>query len=73
MIEFLNLRHINGYPTPISILGIASNARTRAAVNTYSGRTFIFYDTYCMEIDECQFIAKSYGFFSKDFPVSDQA
>lgn len=69
MIKFPSLMLVSGYPKQISTLGITSNARIHTAVNTYTGQTFIFYnDIYYMELDECQFVAKSYGMISRKFP-----
>lgn len=69
MYEFPSLQLVNGYPAPNYYLGIPQDGIIHGVVNTYSGRTFIFYnDMYFIELDECKFHTKDRGLISKVFP-----
>jgi hypothetical protein len=57
-------RIINGYPEPVSQLGLPQTLR----YTRHSGRTSVFYnDAYYMTIDECEFMAK-YELTIRRFP-----
>ena len=69
MINFPSLSLVSGYPKHISELGIGRGNTINAVVNTYTGKTFLFYNNnYYTEIDECLMKAKNYGLISKLFP-----
>lgn len=69
MINFPSLNLISGYPKYISELGISRGNTINGVVNTYTGRTFLFYnDNYYLEINDCFMTPKYYGLISKSFP-----
>lgn len=69
MYNFPSLTLVSGYPIPVYSLGLPQNVKIHAIVNTYSGRTFVFYDDmYYIELDECKFYTKDRGLISKAFP-----
>ncbi|KAK9878321.1 hypothetical protein WA026_021336 [Henosepilachna vigintioctopunctata] len=50
-------------------IDIPGNSKINGVVNTYSGKTYIFYENnYCMELDECTLKGKSVKFISEIFP-----
>jgi hypothetical protein len=69
MMAFLSLRLVIDYPKHITAMGIRQRIKFNAVVNSYTGKSFSFYnDNYYMEIDECTMKAKNYGMISKSFP-----
>ncbi|XP_049813823.1 collagenase 3-like [Schistocerca nitens] len=68
MIHLHTLQLISGYPKPLSSTGLRNNFKLNGIVNTYSGRTFIFFnDFFYAEIDECNFKYKVRGIISREY------
>jgi predicted Zn-dependent protease len=70
MIDYPSLAPIHGYPKRIEDARLPRNAVIQAAINTYSGRTYIFYsDVFVVEMDECRFEPKEHKYISTNFPT----
>ncbi|XP_049809227.1 collagenase 3-like [Schistocerca nitens] len=68
IMEIPSFRLKFGYPTSLTSLSLRKNVILHSAVNTYSGKSFIFFDdVYYVEIDECKGISKKYGRITKEF------
>ena len=69
MFDIKSLRLVNNFPVSTTSIGFDSTTKINGAVNTYTGRTFIFYnDEYYIELDECSFSVKKHGYTYDDFP-----
>jgi hypothetical protein len=69
MIDYPSLAPIHGYPKSTEDVRIPRNSNIQAAINTYSGRTYIFYgDVFVVEMDECRFEPKEHKYLSTQFP-----
>ena len=69
MFSVETLQLLDGYPIPITYLGVREPYKVNGVVNTYTWRTYIFYnDDYYGEVDECSFRIKKYGYTKDDFP-----
>lgn len=69
MFDIKTLRLHSGYPIPISKIDLDATVKINGIVNTYTGRTYIFYNgEYYIELDECSFSVKKHGYVHEDFP-----
>lgn len=67
MFSYPNLLLAIDYPRPLSTW-ITDDSSFLSAINTYSGRTYLFYnDNMYTELDECTLTGKHHDYINKDF------
>jgi len=69
MVEYPSLVLKSGWPRRFEDIGLPTNARINAALNTYMGRTFVLYNDHAVaEIDDCRMTVSKYELLHTIFP-----
>ncbi|KAF5286244.1 hypothetical protein FQA39_LY16341 [Lamprigera yunnana] len=68
MMSYPGFKLLNGFPRKQDTIGVTSKLKINAALNSYTGRTYIFYEqNFFVELDECLFSSRRYGYIYNKF------
>ncbi|KAF5294985.1 hypothetical protein FQA39_LY13295 [Lamprigera yunnana] len=65
MVSYPGFKLLDGFPRKQDTIGVTSKLKINAALNSYTGRTYIFYEqNFFVELDECSFYSRRHGIYS---------
>ncbi|KAF5305692.1 hypothetical protein FQA39_LY09181 [Lamprigera yunnana] len=66
--SYPGLKLLDGFPRKQDTIGVTSKLKINAALNSYTGRTYIFYEqNFFVELDECSFSSRRHGYIYNKF------